>query len=146
MKTYRFENWDLCGCPDGGGHSHIGGQIYGHAKYPDGSWVMSDKVVYFDHEKLTAQTLSTGLIQLGEMSDKMKQKCREAAASAKEDNILDAMGDPVSALLEDNFAKYNPEEWGISGKHKGQEAGDALAKLLNDVFGRPGGPDKKRQH
>ena len=145
MKTYRIENWDLLHCPHGN-HSHVGGQIYGHPKYPDGTWVMSDKVVYFDHDLLQAMTHTTGLLQLGEMSEKMRKKQVEGDAEAEREDLKDA-GGFRPGLMEDSFQAYNPDEWGTAGTHQGvQDAMEGLNDLLKQVFGREGAPDKKRHH
>lgn len=150
MKTYRIENWDVLGCPNVEGRVHIGGQIYGHPDYPDGSWVMSDRVVFFDNENKTAQTMTSGLLQLGEMSEKMRQKDSSLEQLCEEDDMRDAAGRTVKASLQDNFMSYSPDDWGVKkgrSDHKGVDgARQALNDLLRDVFGRAGAPDKKRHH
>lgn len=154
MKTYRLEKWDMLGCPDGGGHCHVGGQIYGHPEIPDGSWAMSDKVVFFDNEKRQAQTLTSGLVQLGEMSTKMAAKQQQLRTASKADGspYQDAAGQPFTAMLHDDWVKYDPSEWTVRGgtsnsAHQGiEDAGNTLNDLLQQVFGREGAPDKKRKH
>lgn len=153
MKTYRIEHWDILGCPEESGKCHIGGQIYGHPDYADGTWVLSDHVVYFDNEQRTAQTLTSGLLQLGEMSDKMKKKKdADLERKSRNDSLLDAAGRPMTSALHDNFCAYNPDDWSPhedsdkSGHQGVADARDALNDLLKDVFGRPGAPDKKRHH
>jgi hypothetical protein len=143
MKTYRLENWDMLRCPNTD-NSHVGGQIYGHPDYKDGTWVMSSHVLWQDNEKHLVQTHCTGLLQLGEMSDKMKQKQIEAAKDPEVLAMKDANGQPPTVMLRDTFQGYKPEEWGIHGQHEGvEDASDALNSLLKNIFGRPGKPDTK---
>lgn len=147
MKTYRIEDWDLLLCPEGE-HSHVGGKIYGHPLYEDGTYVMSDAVAYFDADLMQAQTRTTGLLQLGEPSECMKKKMRELPDLTEKDGFTDAAGNKFTSPLGDQFQKYTPNDWSpVTGQHEGiQEARDALNDLLKQVFGKPGAPDKKRQH
>lgn len=136
MKTYRLENWDILACPDMEGRAHVGGQIYGHPDYPDGKWVMTDHVVYFDNDAKQVVTFTSGTYQLGEMSQKMKDKEASLPTAV---GFKDAAGQPFTSVLHDNLVPYDPDDWSVKGDHKGvQDAKQQLQDILTQVFGKPG--------